>query len=146
MLRWQIATQEYRGNMTIVHKDGKIHKNSDGRRRCKFQNNIYKAVYVSEEASPQILIEGISATDLNTTFFEEVRNSYAQDTNCSILWQLFTEDSKDRSLIYALDEIWKESYDAGRFHSLRGIVYHRTKHTSLMKVVDRSLIKLVMKE
>ncbi|MBW0585528.1 hypothetical protein O181_125243 [Austropuccinia psidii MF-1] len=30
MLRWQIAIQEYRGNMTIVHKAGNIHKNSDG--------------------------------------------------------------------------------------------------------------------
>ncbi|MBW0494102.1 hypothetical protein O181_033817 [Austropuccinia psidii MF-1] len=30
MLIWQIAIQEYRGNMTIVHKDGNIHKNSDG--------------------------------------------------------------------------------------------------------------------
>ncbi|MBW0575621.1 hypothetical protein O181_115336 [Austropuccinia psidii MF-1] len=25
MLRWQIAIQEYRGNMTIVHKDGNFH-------------------------------------------------------------------------------------------------------------------------
>ncbi|MBW0503006.1 hypothetical protein O181_042721 [Austropuccinia psidii MF-1] len=30
MLRWQKAIQEYRGNMTIVHKAGNIHKNSDG--------------------------------------------------------------------------------------------------------------------
>ncbi|MBW0463684.1 hypothetical protein O181_003399 [Austropuccinia psidii MF-1] len=30
MLRWQIAIQEYRGNMTIVHEAGNIHKNSDG--------------------------------------------------------------------------------------------------------------------
>ncbi|MBW0519701.1 hypothetical protein O181_059416 [Austropuccinia psidii MF-1] len=30
MLRWQIAIEEYRGNMTIVHKDGNIHKNADG--------------------------------------------------------------------------------------------------------------------
>ncbi|MBW0579389.1 hypothetical protein O181_119104 [Austropuccinia psidii MF-1] len=30
MLRWQIAIQEYRGNMTIGHKDGNVHKNSDG--------------------------------------------------------------------------------------------------------------------
>ncbi|MBW0545267.1 hypothetical protein O181_084982 [Austropuccinia psidii MF-1] len=29
MLRWQISIQEYRGNMTIVHKDRNIHKNSD---------------------------------------------------------------------------------------------------------------------
>ncbi|MBW0549217.1 hypothetical protein O181_088932 [Austropuccinia psidii MF-1] len=30
ILIWQIAIQEYRGNMTIVHKDGNIHKNADG--------------------------------------------------------------------------------------------------------------------
>ncbi|MBW0592181.1 hypothetical protein O181_131896 [Austropuccinia psidii MF-1] len=30
MLRLQISIQEYRGNMTIVHKVGKIHKNADG--------------------------------------------------------------------------------------------------------------------
>ncbi|MBW0513666.1 hypothetical protein O181_053381 [Austropuccinia psidii MF-1] len=29
MLRWQIAMQEYRGNMKMVHKDGNIHQNSD---------------------------------------------------------------------------------------------------------------------
>ncbi|MBW0551241.1 hypothetical protein O181_090956 [Austropuccinia psidii MF-1] len=30
MLRWQIAIQEYRGNMTIVLKAGSIHKSADG--------------------------------------------------------------------------------------------------------------------
>ncbi|MBW0476175.1 hypothetical protein O181_015890 [Austropuccinia psidii MF-1] len=30
MLRWKIAIQEYEGNMNIVHKEGKIHKNADG--------------------------------------------------------------------------------------------------------------------
>ncbi|MBW0545372.1 hypothetical protein O181_085087 [Austropuccinia psidii MF-1] len=30
MHRWQIPIQEYRGNMTIAHKDGNIHKNADG--------------------------------------------------------------------------------------------------------------------
>ncbi|MBW0507654.1 hypothetical protein O181_047369 [Austropuccinia psidii MF-1] len=30
MLRWQIAIQECRGHMTIVHKDGNIHKNAGG--------------------------------------------------------------------------------------------------------------------
>ncbi|MBW0523390.1 hypothetical protein O181_063105 [Austropuccinia psidii MF-1] len=33
MLRWQIAIQEYRGNMTIVHKSCNINKNADGLRR-----------------------------------------------------------------------------------------------------------------
>ncbi|MBW0591942.1 hypothetical protein O181_131657 [Austropuccinia psidii MF-1] len=146
MLRWQIAIQEYRGNMTIVHKDGNIYKNADGLSRWPLPNNIDNPAYVPEEASPQIPIEGISVTDLNTTFFEEVRNSYTQDKNCSILCQLLNKDCKDNSLIHALDEVWKKSYDEGRFHLLDGIIYHRTKHTCVMTVVDRSLINLVLKE
>ncbi|MBW0531153.1 hypothetical protein O181_070868 [Austropuccinia psidii MF-1] len=67
--------------MTIVHKDGNIHKNADGLSRWPLPNNIDNPAYVPEEASPQIPIEGISVTDLNTTFFEEVRHSYTQDKN-----------------------------------------------------------------
>ncbi|MBW0579786.1 hypothetical protein O181_119501 [Austropuccinia psidii MF-1] len=109
MLRWQIAIQEYRGNMTIVHKDGNIHKNADGLSRCTLPNNIDNPAYVLEEASPKIPIEGISVTDLNTTFFEEVRSSYTQDTNCSILCQLLIKDCKDNSPIHALDEVWEKN-------------------------------------
>ncbi|MBW0567959.1 hypothetical protein O181_107674 [Austropuccinia psidii MF-1] len=108
MLRWQIALQEYRGNMTISHKDGNIHKNPDGLSRWPLPNDIHNPAYVPEEASPQIPIEGISFTDLNTTFFEEVRNSYPQDKNCSILCQLLNKDCKYNSLINALDEVWKK--------------------------------------
>ncbi|MBW0502354.1 hypothetical protein O181_042069 [Austropuccinia psidii MF-1] len=70
--RWQIDMQEYR---TIVHKDGNIHKNADGLSRWPLPSNIDNPPYVPE-ASPQIPIEGISVTDLDTTLFEEVRNSY----------------------------------------------------------------------
>ncbi|MBW0585126.1 hypothetical protein O181_124841 [Austropuccinia psidii MF-1] len=146
MLRWQIAIQEYRGNMTIVHKDGNIHKNADGLSRWPLPNNIDNHAYVPEEASPQIPIEGISVTDFNTTLFEEVRHSYTQDNNCSMLFQLINKDCKENSLIHALDEVWKNSYDEGRFHLLDGIIYCRTKHTCVMTVVDRSLMNLVLKE
>ncbi|MBW0548652.1 hypothetical protein O181_088367 [Austropuccinia psidii MF-1] len=126
ILRWKIAIQEYRGNMTIVHKDGNIHKNADGLSRWQLPNNIDNPAYVPEEASSQIPIEGISVTDLNTTLFEEY--------------------CKANSLIHALDGIWRKSYYEGRFHFLDGIIYHRTKHTCFMTVVDRSLINLVLKE
>ncbi|MBW0500729.1 hypothetical protein O181_040444 [Austropuccinia psidii MF-1] len=86
MLIWQIAIQEYRGNMTIVQKYGNIHKNSDGLSIWQLPNNINNPAYVPEEDFPQIPIEGISVTDLKTTFFEEVRNSFTQEKNCSILF------------------------------------------------------------
>ncbi|MBW0548552.1 hypothetical protein O181_088267 [Austropuccinia psidii MF-1] len=57
--------------MTIVHKDGNIHKNADVLSRWLLPNHIDNTAYVPEEASPQIPIEVISVTDLNTTFFEE---------------------------------------------------------------------------
>ncbi|MBW0539961.1 hypothetical protein O181_079676 [Austropuccinia psidii MF-1] len=111
MIRWQIAIQEYRGNMTIVHKDGNIHKNSDGLSRWPLPNNIDNPAYVPEKDSPQIPIEGISVTELNTNFFEEVRSSNTPDKNCSILLKLLTKDCKDNSLIHALDEMWRNKND-----------------------------------
>ncbi|MBW0563190.1 hypothetical protein O181_102905 [Austropuccinia psidii MF-1] len=56
MLRWQIAIEEYRSNMTIVHKDGNIHKNASGLRRWPLPKNIDNPAYVTEETSPQIPI------------------------------------------------------------------------------------------
>ncbi|MBW0464951.1 hypothetical protein O181_004666 [Austropuccinia psidii MF-1] len=108
MIKLKITIQEYKLNMTIVHKDGNIHKNADGLRRWPLPNRIGNPDYVPEKASPQIPIEGISVTDLYTTLFEEVRNSYKQDKNCRIICQLLNKDSKDNSLIHSLDEIWKK--------------------------------------
>ncbi|MBW0517336.1 hypothetical protein O181_057051 [Austropuccinia psidii MF-1] len=146
MLRWQIAIQEYKGNMAIAHEDVNFHKNEDGLSRWPLANDIDNPAYVPEEASPRIPMEGISVTDLNTTFFEELRNSYTQDRNRSILCQLFNKYCEDNSLIHALDEVWKNSYDEGIFHLPDGIINHRNKHTCVMTVVDRSLINLVLKE
>ncbi|MBW0514761.1 hypothetical protein O181_054476 [Austropuccinia psidii MF-1] len=100
---WQIDIQEYKGNMTIAQKDGNTHKNADGLRRWPLPNNIDNPAYVPEEASSKIPIEGISVTDLNTAFFEEVRSRYTQDKNCSIQFQLLTKYCKESSLIHALD-------------------------------------------
>ncbi|MBW0583803.1 hypothetical protein O181_123518 [Austropuccinia psidii MF-1] len=66
MLRWQIAIQQYRGNMTIVHKAGNIHTNSDGLRRWALANTLDNPAYVPLEAEPQIPIEGINITDIGT--------------------------------------------------------------------------------
>ncbi|MBW0560037.1 hypothetical protein O181_099752 [Austropuccinia psidii MF-1] len=56
MLRWQIAIQEYRGNMIIVHKAGNIHKNADGLSRWALPNTPDNPAYVPTGAEPQISI------------------------------------------------------------------------------------------
>ncbi|MBW0473541.1 hypothetical protein O181_013256 [Austropuccinia psidii MF-1] len=72
ILRWQIAIQEYRGNMTMAHKAGNICKNADGISRWALANTPDDPAYVPLEAEPQIPIEGIKIIDIGTEFFEEV--------------------------------------------------------------------------
>ncbi|MBW0528743.1 hypothetical protein O181_068458 [Austropuccinia psidii MF-1] len=92
MLRWQIAIQEYRGNMTIVQKDGNIHKNADGLSRWALPNTPDNPAYISTSAKPQIPIEVINITDVGTKFFEEARESYKKDKNFHILTSLLDKD------------------------------------------------------
>ncbi|MBW0473357.1 hypothetical protein O181_013072 [Austropuccinia psidii MF-1] len=66
MLRWQIAIQEYRGNMIIVHKYGSIHKNANSLSKWELKNTPENPVYVPENEEPQVPIEGINITDLGT--------------------------------------------------------------------------------
>ncbi|MBW0518287.1 hypothetical protein O181_058002 [Austropuccinia psidii MF-1] len=92
MLRWQIAIQEYIVNMTMAHKAGDIHKNSDGLIRWALANTPDNPAYVPLEAEPQIPIEGIKITDIGTEIFEEVRESYKKDRNCHIFTSLLDKD------------------------------------------------------
>ncbi|MBW0499486.1 hypothetical protein O181_039201 [Austropuccinia psidii MF-1] len=64
MLRWKIAIQEYRGNMTIVHKAGNIHNNAHGLSRWELANTPDSPAYVHLEAEPQIPNGGINIADI----------------------------------------------------------------------------------
>ncbi|MBW0491885.1 hypothetical protein O181_031600 [Austropuccinia psidii MF-1] len=74
MLRWQIAIQEYRGNITIVHKEGKIHKNSHGLSRWTLANTPDNPAYVPLEAEPQIPIEELTQQILGLNSLKKSEN------------------------------------------------------------------------
>ncbi|MBW0468271.1 hypothetical protein O181_007986 [Austropuccinia psidii MF-1] len=143
MLRWQIAIQEFRGNMTIAHKAGNINKNADGLRRWALANSPDNPFDVPLEAEPQIPIEGINITDIGTELFKEVRESYKQDKNCHIFTSFLDKDCKDKSLLNLLDEVWKNCYSEGIFHFFDGINYHKTKNSCLMKFCSRFLVNTI---
>ncbi|MBW0536901.1 hypothetical protein O181_076616 [Austropuccinia psidii MF-1] len=146
MLRWQIAIQEYRGNMTIVHKPGNIHKKSDSLSRWPLPNTPENYAYLPTGAEPQIPIEGINIADVGTEFFEKVRDSYNMDKNFHILTFLLDKNCKDSSLANSLDDIWKTSYAIGRFHLFDGILYHRSKDTCVMVLCSRMFINTILLE
>ncbi|MBW0586613.1 hypothetical protein O181_126328 [Austropuccinia psidii MF-1] len=145
MFRWQRAMQEYRGNMTIVDKEGNIHRNSYGLSRWALANTPDNPAYVPLEAEPQIPIEGIEITDIGTEFFEEVRESYKPEKNFHILTSLLDKDCKDQSLVNTLDEVWISSYSEGRF-DLFDEIYHRTKHSCVMTLCSILLINTIFHE
>ncbi|MBW0558971.1 hypothetical protein O181_098686 [Austropuccinia psidii MF-1] len=68
MLRWQISIQEYRGNMTIVHKSGNTHKNVYGLSRWALANTTESPEWVPQEEHH---IEGIFVTNIGTEFFNQ---------------------------------------------------------------------------
>ncbi|MBW0541762.1 hypothetical protein O181_081477, partial [Austropuccinia psidii MF-1] len=146
MLRLQIAIQEYRVNMTIVNKAGNIHKNADCLSRWELPNTPDNPAYVPTGAEPQIPTERINITDVGTELFEEIRECYKLDRNCHILTPLLDKDCKYADLANSLDDIWKESYDNERFHLFHGILYHRSKHTCVMVLCSRNLIKTILLE
>ncbi|MBW0486717.1 hypothetical protein O181_026432 [Austropuccinia psidii MF-1] len=51
ILRWQIAIQEYKGNMTIIYKEGKSHTNVDGLSIWSLDNVKSNPAYVPEVAA-----------------------------------------------------------------------------------------------
>ncbi|MBW0511205.1 hypothetical protein O181_050920 [Austropuccinia psidii MF-1] len=144
MLRWQIAIQEYRDNVTIAHKAGNIHNNADRLSRWALSNTLDNPAYVPLEAEPQIPIEGINITDIGIEFFQKFREPYKKEKNCNILTSLLDRDCKYTSLVNALDEFWKNSYSEGRFHLFDGIIYHRTKHFCVMTLCSRLLNNTIL--
>ncbi|MBW0580186.1 hypothetical protein O181_119901 [Austropuccinia psidii MF-1] len=132
--------------MTIVHKAGNIHKNSDGLSIWALPNKPDNPAYVPTGAEPQIPIEGINITDVGTEFFKEVRDSYKLNRNCHILNSLLEKYFKDAALANSLDDIWKTSCENGRFHLFDGILYHRSKHTCVMVLCSRMLINTILLE
>ncbi|MBW0470809.1 hypothetical protein O181_010524 [Austropuccinia psidii MF-1] len=51
MLRWKIAIQEYRGNITIIYKEGKSQNNVDGISRWPLDNFKSNPAYDPEVAA-----------------------------------------------------------------------------------------------
>ncbi|MBW0571362.1 hypothetical protein O181_111077 [Austropuccinia psidii MF-1] len=145
-LVWALEKLHYYLDGIVFEVITDCNANADGLSRWALAKTTDNPAYVPLEAEPQIPIEGINITDIGVEFFEEVRESYKQDTNFHILTSLLDKDCKDTSLVNALDEVWKNSYSEGRFHLFDGINYHRTKHSCVMTLCIRFLINTILHE
>ncbi|MBW0470682.1 hypothetical protein O181_010397 [Austropuccinia psidii MF-1] len=73
ILRWWIATQEYRGDITMAHKSGNINQNVDGDNIWAPANTPENPAWIPQEEN---CIKGICVTDIGTEFFNQVKEIY----------------------------------------------------------------------
>ena len=146
MLRWQIAIQEYRSNMTIVHKEGNLHKNADGLSRWSLPNTPDNPAWEPEIKDRDFPVCGISVNDLSEEFFEGIRKEYDTNKNCVILIQVLQSDVKNTGLIAGLEEHWKKPYQEGRFQVLGGLLYIRILNTTCLVVCGLNTINTILME
>ena len=108
--------------MTIVHRDGVKHKNADGLSRWALPNNPQNPAYDLELCERELPIMTIHISDLESSFWEGISESYSKDPNCSTLLEILGCNHKQQGLIDSLPETWKQSYQEGRFCLMDGLL------------------------
>ncbi|POW23151.1 hypothetical protein PSHT_00455 [Puccinia striiformis] len=98
MLRWQIAIQQYRGHMTIVHKPGIKHKNADGLSRWALPNTPDNPAWDAED-DDIFPILGIHMCDLDVAFYELVKSSYKNNVEMLKLVDILSNENSSPQLI-----------------------------------------------
>ncbi|MBW0586379.1 hypothetical protein O181_126094 [Austropuccinia psidii MF-1] len=110
ILRWQIAIQEYRGNMTIIYKEVSakipIHfMEVDRRKNFRFSEWAPESGTLdsgnTDSEGTETPILGISSSELHNEFFSAVLKSYAKHKQCGILLQLLAKVQEPRTGIQA---------------------------------------------
>ncbi|MBW0501660.1 hypothetical protein O181_041375 [Austropuccinia psidii MF-1] len=79
MMRWQIAIQEYRGNMTIIYKEGKSHTIAYGLSRWPMDNVKSNPAYDTEVAA-KIPIHFMEIDRKKTSYFLNGRQKVVPQT------------------------------------------------------------------
>ncbi|MBW0462139.1 hypothetical protein O181_001854 [Austropuccinia psidii MF-1] len=174
MLRWQIAIQEYRGNMTIIYKEGKSHTNSDGLRRWPLDNYKRNTAYDPEVAGkiPMPLMEiGRSkksrfselaprsgTSDSGYTDLEGTETPILGISSSELHNELFVTVIKTYSKheqCGILLQLLQQKYRSPELESqLEGLWlrdykdnrFFRAKHTISLTVIDRNHICLILQE
>ena len=146
MLRWQIAIQQYRNNMTIVHKSGHKHQNADGLSRWALPNTPDNPAWEPENKERDFPILGIHVCDLEDAFYDLIRKSYSESPETAILKELLDQEKPDPALVKSLPDKLKKSYEEGRFVILDGLIYHRNKHSSVIMIIKKEHTDTILAE
>ncbi|MBW0493929.1 hypothetical protein O181_033644 [Austropuccinia psidii MF-1] len=122
----------------------------DRRKNSRFskwapENGISDSGNTDSEGTENLIL-GISSSKLHNEFFNAVMNTYAKHKQCGIFLQLLQQKYRSPELDSQLEEPCLRHYKENKFSIIDGLFYHREKHTSALKVVDRDHISLILQE
>ncbi|MBW0490220.1 hypothetical protein O181_029935 [Austropuccinia psidii MF-1] len=143
MLRWQIAFQEYRGNMTIIYKEGKSHTNADGLSRWPLEN---------VKSNPDYNIEVAAKNSIHLMEIDRRRNFIFSElepgNGTPISGDTGSEGTETPILGISLSELYNELFNAvdNKFFLKDGLLYNREKNTISLTVIDRDHISLILQK
>ncbi|MBW0481811.1 hypothetical protein O181_021526 [Austropuccinia psidii MF-1] len=89
----------------------------------------------NESEGTETHILGICSSELHNVFFTAVMKTYAKHKQCGILLHLLQHKYRSPELEYQLEEHWLRDYNDNQFFLIDGLLYHREKHTSSLKVI-----------
>lgn len=146
MLRWQLAIQEHRGHMTIIHRPGKDNQNADALSRNALPNDKENPACDLSDESPTIY--AISLVELSDEWFRRIKEAYAKDTNVSRMiraLQLETEESQ-KAAETELPRKELKDFRLGLFFLMDGLLYKKVGPlSSVLVLADKQSKQEVLK-
>jgi hypothetical protein len=121
MLRWQIAIQQYRGHMTIIHKSGKKLSNADGLSRWALPNTPDNPAWDPEDEDIFPIL-GIHVCDLDEDYYTLIKDSYQSHPEFVKLIDILSNENSSHELIASLPPWLSKPYSSGKFSLLDGIL------------------------
>ena len=145
MLRWQIAIQEHRGQMTVVHRAGKENTNADGLSRCALPNDASNPAADLSDDMP--VIYAVAIVDMSDEWLRSVSAGMTQDTKLARIQQALrkqTPEAKKAAEVDLSADMLKD-FQSGRFFLLDDVLYRRQGLTSELVLGDTANKQTMLK-
>jgi len=150
MLRWQLAIQEYRNGMTLVHRAGKQNQIADALSRAALPNDTanpaadltdeIEKVSDNDLSDNYLPISSIMLLSIHNELFEFIKDSYSKDPIFSIVYNCLTNNIDTPSVAIAnLPAAIRKDFDAGRYFLLDKLLYRKSGLASSLVVTDKGI-------
>lgn len=136
MLRWQLAIQEHRGHMTVVHRPGTENRNADALSRNALPNDSSNPASDLEEDTP--IIYSIAIVEMGDEWFTQIQTGLAEDIQLSRIATAIakmTPEAKAAAEVGLPADVLKD-FQSGKFFLLDGTLYRREGLSSALVLGD----------